>query len=62
MFILNTADKARQVRISTQSKATGCETPKALSSITMAGEIAAMKINKQKTLSTPGGKQKRYGR
>jgi len=47
------------VRISTQRNSKGCENPKALSSVTMAGEIAAMKINKQ-NLSTLVGKQKRY--
>jgi len=49
-FIFNTANKARQVRISTQSNSKGCENPKALSSITMAGEIAAMKNYRNKTL------------
>ena len=44
-------------RISRQSKQRGCETPKALSSITMFEESAAMKIT-NKTLSTLGGKHK----
>jgi len=37
----------------------GCETPEALSSITMVEEIAAMKIIQINTLSTPVGKQNR---
>jgi len=36
-----------------------CETPEALSSITMVEDGAAMKIIKIKKLSTLGGKQKR---
>jgi len=36
------------LRISRQSKGKGCESPKALSSVTMAGEIAAVKVIKQK--------------
>jgi len=42
------------LRISRQSKAKGYETPKALSSVTMAGEIAAVK-NYQK--NSPNGRK-----
>jgi len=45
MFIIK---QTRQVRISTQSKATGCKTPDTLSSITTLVESAAMKINNKK--------------
>ena len=37
-----------RLRISRQSKIKGCETPKALSSLIMVEESAAMKIKKQK--------------
>jgi len=53
MFILINS----RLRISRQSKRKGCETPEALSSITMGERSAAMKITKMKNLSTLGGKQ-----
>ena len=48
VYYINNHSKGRQVRISRQSKSTGCKTPKALSLNSYGWEIAAMKINKQK--------------